>query len=639
MASKTLAGYSAFFLIWLTGAVLWVAEPQPPTFFAPGPYPPNEELYPFSDAATYDLSAQYALIGQKLGNGFHVDKPLYSTFLLGLHLVAGQDYSLLVNVQSAILAVLPALLYLLLRQLFNRPTGLLAATLMIFQGINSITASRYIQTSHPKLVMSEFFLAVFLGLFVIWLVRWLARPNKNKVAPLVVGGTLSLATLVRHNVWLLIAATPLFALPAFWRRWRAWLVSVTLMMATLFLTSLPWMWRTTQVTGTPFYFLGPVRGVVWMKRYLPAISTPTSLLTPQMPTIITAKPNSGAESSLADINVSEPDMMRKLTGAMSFISAHFFHNLIASVFILPLTPVFEDLGHILREVFPFWQVSWNGTMPPWVMIVLICNLFLIALGVAAAWQRWRFAGWAPLGVFITYLLACAVARTSGGRYIVPVSWIVLVYYAVGWGEILNWLCILLGIDFEVPEKQPLLSYGARPKLLRSVLVVMVFLVIGSSPLLADVTFPRIYNEQSELQLLGELERSGILKQTGLDFAALAAFSSAEDGWVARGRALYPRFYLQDQGEAENYTRIRPYPRLTFYLIGADINSGIVLPLDGIPQLPNGAEVVVIGCTGKFAVDAWSIIWLDHQTAYRRSPVAPLRCPLPEPKCDENHVCQ
>lgn len=628
-----------FLLLWLIAAVFWVAEPQPPTFFAPGPYPPNEELYPFSDSAGYDLSAQYALIGQGLANRAHVDKPLLSAFLAGLHLLVGQDQSLLMNMQAALLAVLPALLYLLVRSLLNRSAALMAASLMIFHGVNAIAASRYIQTSSPKLIMSEFPLAVLLALFVIWLVRWLNYPGRDWIAPLTVGGTLSLATLVRHNVWLLVAATPLLAVPAFWRRWRAWLVSVLLMMGMLFLTVLPWMWRTTQVIGTPFYFLGPLRGVVWTNRYLPALNTPTPLSTLPTPTVTPMAANGETVPAPASVSAPGSDMTKKLTRAATFVSAHFLHNLTASVFILPLMPVFEDLEHILRGVFPFWQLPWDGTIPPLALLVLIFNLFLIALGAAVAWRRWGYIGWIPLAVFVAYLLSCAVARTSGGRYIVPVAWIMLVYYAMGWVEILNWLRILLGADGkDWGERSTDLRTG-RTGWLRSMFSGLLFLAVGSFPLVVDVAFPRVYPEQSEIELLKELDRSGILIQSGLNFETLAEFAAAEDAWVARGRALYPRFYLQDQGEAENYTRIRPYPRLTFSLIGTQLNRGVILPSETIPELPNGADVLVIGCKGKYALDGWAVLWLEKGVLYRRSPDAPLGCPLPEPVCDENHQCR
>ena len=114
-----------FLIIWLIAGVIWVSEPQVRSFFAPGPYPPNNEFYPISDAAGYDIAAQFALIGQELDNGHHVDKPLYSTFLFFMHLLAGQDFNLLVILQTIILATLPAILYLIGKELHSRTAGII----------------------------------------------------------------------------------------------------------------------------------------------------------------------------------------------------------------------------------------------------------------------------------------------------------------------------------------------------------------------------------------------------------------------------------------------------------------------------------------------------------------------------------
>ena len=71
-------------------ALFWIFTPQSPSFFAPGPYPPNNEFYPFSDANIYDTSAQSALIGRGYTSPFTcADKPLYITLLTWLHWFGG----------------------------------------------------------------------------------------------------------------------------------------------------------------------------------------------------------------------------------------------------------------------------------------------------------------------------------------------------------------------------------------------------------------------------------------------------------------------------------------------------------------------------------------------------------------------
>ena len=74
-----------FFLLWGITAFLWAREPLRPSFFAPGPYPPDNAYHPYSDAATFDIGSQFALIGQGIYNGVFFDRALYMAFLVFLH--------------------------------------------------------------------------------------------------------------------------------------------------------------------------------------------------------------------------------------------------------------------------------------------------------------------------------------------------------------------------------------------------------------------------------------------------------------------------------------------------------------------------------------------------------------------------
>jgi hypothetical protein len=69
----------------------------------------------------------------------------------------------------------------------------------------------------------------------------------------------------------------------------------------------------------------------------------------------------------------------------------------------------------------------------------------------------------------------------------------------------------------------------------------------------------------------------------------------------------------------------------------------LLPLTSTPAyFPNAADVIVIGCRHikPIYVDAALVIVLGQQPKiYLRQPGAPLVCPLPEPVCDDNHVCR
>ena len=167
-----------FLLIWIVAAIAWNLVPQTHSHFAPGPYPPNYEYYPYSDAMSYDTDAQFALIGVNLGGTDEiVDKPLYSVFLLFLHLVGGQRIQTVVALQTAILAVFPALLYLIGKILHSRAVGIVAALLAIFKVANTIAGTLVIWTvSHPNMMMSEFPTEVCLALLTLFLILWLHGP-------------------------------------------------------------------------------------------------------------------------------------------------------------------------------------------------------------------------------------------------------------------------------------------------------------------------------------------------------------------------------------------------------------------------------------------------------------------------------
>ena len=59
----------------------------------------------------------------------------------------------------------------------------------------------------------------------------------------------------------------------------------------------------------------------------------------------------------------------------------------------------------------------------------------MAFGIGTAVQRDRLRGLVPLGVLLLYLGANSLARTSGGRYLVPVDWILIAYFSIALAEI------------------------------------------------------------------------------------------------------------------------------------------------------------------------------------------------------------
>ena len=126
-------------MIWLFAFTFWVTYPIKPSYNSLEPYAPNFQSYPFGDAIIFDVNAQNYFIGIPIPNDFW-QKPFYSFFLVILHGFAQQNYEFLVQLQVAVFALIPVLLYLLVKMLSGRATGLVAAMLITFRELNAMAS-------------------------------------------------------------------------------------------------------------------------------------------------------------------------------------------------------------------------------------------------------------------------------------------------------------------------------------------------------------------------------------------------------------------------------------------------------------------------------------------------------------------
>jgi hypothetical protein len=646
--------------VWAAAGVIWSQTPMQRNFFAPGPYPPNYEFYPFSDSVTYDTSAQLARIGLLYSGGAHVDKPLYSFILLGLNFLSGNRFSLLLAWQAALLAALPMCAYLIGKTLHSRTAGFMAAALVVMKEINAYQTVT-IQVSHSKLILSEVPTALFLAMFTYFMIRWLEENGRKTGYAALAGGTLGLATLLRHNPWFLL---PLVGLAAVWvyrRNWRRLLLSGGLFGAVFMLGIVPWAVRTVQVTGSPLYFFGALRGVVWGQRYEPVLNEPAApiptLTLPVFPEATVGTPEPLSQDQTGGLSTAVPVPAAstatpesaggggKLKGVAQFVSAHFFHNLIASEFVLPTQFSLDDLQHMVsgtRSLYPV--ATWTGRLGIENAAMIFLSLVTVSLGVGAAWSRRGFSGMLVLFVFLGYSLASALARTSGGRYIVPVDWAIPLYFALGWVQGIR--LIFPRSDGEsrqgaVTQPEPAKSHDwARTALLGG----GIFLVVGLALPISERLIPADYPQETLEQVSGRLNEEGVLDTLGIGPAEMEQFLNQKGAILLAGEAIYPRFYPIDEGEPDQYSYLRPmkFPRLTFTLIGEQ-GGFVLLPLEKSPvSFPNGRNVVVLGCQGEY-VDAAAVVLTDDQSGktwvYRRTPGAALECPLRQPVCDDNRVCR
>jgi hypothetical protein len=624
-------------LIWGLAFLVWTQISMPQSYFSPGPYPPNGEMYPFSDAAGYDSMAQFAAIGEGLGSRKYIDKPFYVAFLTIIHLLVGSRMDLVTGLQVAVIAFLPVVTYLLGMKLHSRLAGLISAGFVIFREANNIQGTLWVLSTNFRVLMSESLVTLLLALFVLFLALWINSKNKNEYL-MVSGGFLGLAGLVRLNPFMLFPVVLLAIILISWKRWKQAMIRVLLLSVFFISAILPWTIQSWLLHGNVLFFDSTLNGVVLGQRTFYSLNqtAPVNKEESVQPTPKTQ----AVPQPTQPVNRT----WNRITGISRYVSAHFFHNMISAVAIFPTSFQLDSLENTIKAPNSFWSEDWTGDLSPGEAIMVFLNLVFISLGAAAGWSQRKWAGLVPAGFLVFYSLATAAARTSGGRYILPADWVVMFYFALGIAQIYIWISNWLGFEKQsgidnIGTQEPA-GFHSGKKLAG---ILIVFLILGGLPVVLNRVVPQRYPVSSKYSLVIDLQEKGLLTQLGISQEKLLAFINLPDAVVYNGRGLYPRFYPMNKGEADwaSETRAQPFPRLVMTVIGSTVYNDGVIPMSKSPDLlPNGADVLAIGCKGKFNDDWFAlVVFSPVNRVYLRNPSAEWTCPAKLPVCDDNRNCQ
>ncbi len=622
-----------FFALWVGTILLWNSIPAPPSYFLSVTRAPNYEAYPNSDALAYDMSAQVLMVGQGLRfvNDIYIRRPILALFFTILHVLGRQNTAAVIFWQIVFLALAPAFVYLLGKLLHNRMAGVIGGVLIALRGATAITVASAITSSHVKLMMADLPAMLAMIMFIVCVVRWLQ--TRSQFLGFLSGGLLGIAILIRPELGAAIFAVGLISFMVYRASLRQWLGSGLLFSLGAFLILAPWIFRNWSLTGQIFLDTPTFRTEVLQERYQtqvqPAPSpTETSRAqpgaaypTPEGPIATPAGMEGAPSTNQGGFIAIIRDNSSSVAG---FVTSHFLNSQLQIFLTLPTTfrPLDSTVAfwghHSLKKYWeeccssvnylrrmPYWR-KWYGNIPSQAIIPIAINLILIALGLQQSWKRNRWIGMFPVTVGFFHLMLNALARNSGGRYILSVDWIVIVYFSVGLSQASVWLVN----QFKTVESNPAISYAVVDVDHRTglsvfrmpafyVLACLLFLIGSAAPILEKAIQPR-YPDSIQAQMLNNL----------LDSSALSAQQKEalvnllnNNGWAIAGRALYPRFYKAGQGEpgTPDPLESQPYPRLGFYLVNRNFQP-IILPLTTTPEeFPNGADVLVIGCPDGQAV--------------------------------------
>ena len=289
---------------------------------------------------------------------------------------------------------------------------------------------------------------------------------------------------------------------------------------------------------------------------------------------------------------------------------------------LPLIAPFNGLH---APINLYWT-SFDGTLTWYNSLLLIGYLAFIAIGLGAAWRRWRWIGLLPLAFNLGYAAANGIGRFSGWRYDLPADWIAYFYFGIGFAEMLFWLAKVFGFRlldtsnwFSGQADNARKADGDRPErnlVLRFIPIVAIFALIGALPWIAEsINPPARYLELEPATLQAQLADG----QTSVSSEQIQVFGNQPEAVTLQGRLLYPRTFGGNSGlvSATPWPSYAPrnYPRLGFKLLNRDVRE-VVFPDKGV-RIKNvqGFDVIVLGCQRENYIEARLLLFPNDNLTY------------------------
>lgn len=561
---------SIIILLVTIASIAWMSLPLQTSYTSPRIRPPNFEVYPYSDALFYSLSAESVINGNGLFGWNIVPRPLFITELAYVFAMADGDYQSVINLQSLILALIPIFLYLIGKELHSRPLGITIALLSIFREIAAIYSTPFIPVSNTKLILSDLpTLLIYLMLSLV-VIKWVKSTKTSVHYPFVVGGVLGIAMLFRtQSIVLLPFMGILLLIKGKGKAIKQIIIHLLLMVIALTITISPWLIRNYSLTHELIF--DDNRQTEWvMGRY-----------------------EDGSENrQITDSEINNQSILQtvlKNPGFVAqFITNHFFRNVICTLLVIPPTLKSNDLGYLFNSTN--W---WSDTKIEFSYLEFLCLVLIvifIAFGISKLIKTHILAGISPIIIFIAYNLSNSLARNSGGRYNLPIDWIGYTYLAAG---LLGSLTFIFGLPKSTPTELPPSNSSPKPFFFTHPLLILsiIFLLIGSSIPITESLFALINQGSNEVMLLDQIAEPNVL-------ALAQQLLEDPNVRIISGKAYYPRFYPANEGEpGSSWVAYSPqtFDKLGFLLMNEQGKTDVIYKSNNRPRVfPNRSNVLILG---------------------------------------------
>ena len=640
----------SFFIIWICSAIIWRLSPLKNNFFAPGPYPPNYEYYPYSDAIFNDLAAYTAEYGQKFGYANLVLKPIVTFVRFFCNLLANNDVNQSMYIQSALFASLPAFEFLFASYIAGNFCGFLAAGLLTLQEWNALHTEQVL-TITSRLMMSEFLLEILFVLFGFFVFKWFRMKNHHSVYAAAAGGMTSLAIYTRYNFYGMIPAILVFGFIASINSKRKYLADMGIYLLSIVISISPWVYRSYQIEGKILpEITGAFSNVVVGQRLMPLMENKQPVQTDdQINNENKLSPDNSATlekeqpASPKITDESEDKQIFKLKAVklninplLDSIGNHTLHNLVGSFLILPLKVKFDDLNHIYTASDSIWKNSWDGSLTIYQWILLVWNIFMITIANVFLIKKFGFCGLLPIYLWFCYSLCLGISRTSAGRYIVPLNWVIILMFSVAVSVLFNKEKISPEVSVIINKKKDIVS------------LILIFLsffsIYGGMFLLENLISDKMPHRGNE-EIIEGFESSTNVQLQKVDWTLVRNQVDSGDMIIGQGYMLYPRFYYFRKGEhgTDAAFAYKEYSRIVFPVVENNKWNYFSMPVSEIPDtLQHNTIIYFIACKEPSVANVLSIEekTKEGETLFLvRDPLSAFSCPVQEPVCQSVNECK
>ena len=577
-----------FMLIWIGASLLWTSVPSSEVLkhsYFMEITPPNYVPYPASDAAYFGLWSESLISGLGFKDSV-VSRQFYVTMLALFQLISKKNILLTIDLQTVFLALIPAMLFVIGKQLHSVGAGLFTAGIAILREYNTLLLAPHYGVSNSKMFLSDLPTLLFFLFFLSACISWYQKVDSRNKA-ILTGGLLGLVSLIRSQFVLFF---PLISLPFLFKKkifHRRTTVSLLLFIITLIAVLTPALVRSISVNGTLFLEDSDIHGSEIVRRY----SNPVDTIPSQNNLDNKDKSDNQKENHIVQFILKEPLYV------LRFISNHFLKNQIDSWFVLPAGLSFDLTAEDILNT-SYHQVTQRLSNQN-VFSLLFFAVF-VALGFAACINNLGLIGLLPFFLSSFYMFTTAVGRYSGWRFVLPADWIYYFYFSAGIFELMQRIFKNSRTNSNsrtmIRKKEPSPFQKTVDQVIKPFVLFLALIAIGSLPVSLPylISDQIVHNSQSEnLQMIEKMAA-----QYGEPFQSMLQQVNQENLLVINGRTIYPRYFEAGQGltSANPWTvyEVRDFNRLGFILLNQE-NTNVIIPMNSTPDfVPNSADCLVIG---------------------------------------------